>query len=138
MSAAEKEKYELKEQLRLLRGEMSGDLQDLGVRLNLVQRFQNSFVENQKKWLIGGLIVGSVLAFSSSRRSSRKKEKSSDSGLAKSLFLGLLGESAKQIIKLYAPSVGNYLRNEIEHHASIRAGKSGPIENPLKEPSENF
>lgn len=128
MSGAEKEKYELKEQLRVLRGEMSGDLESIGTRLNVVQRFQNSFRKNQNRWLLGGLITGSILAFSSSRRSFSKKAPSITNSWTKNLFLGLLGMTTKQIIKQSAPSIANYLQKEIGQRATTKTQDSSPYQ----------
>ena len=137
MSSSEKEKHELKEQLRLLRGDMSEDLENLGGRLNVVQRFQNSFVENQKKWLIGGLVVGTILAFSSSRRSFTKKAPTGSESLVKNLFLGLLGMATKQILKQAAPSIAKLLQSEIEQRTTVRAKGAPSVKQPRQNENEH-
>ena len=130
MSSSEKEKYELKEQLRILRGDLSGDLENIGGQLNVVQRFQNSFEQNRKKWLLGGLIVGTLFAFSTSRRSFGRKQPRIGDGLMKNLFLGLLGMTSKQIIKQSAPALAKFLQREIGHAAAARVRTPQATEEP--------
>gem|GEM_PF-4314730 len=113
MSNAEKRKLELKEQLRLLRGEISGNLENIGNRLNVVQRLQSAVIRNQKKWLIGALVIGGVLAFSSARH--RTSGNSPDSGSKGSWFFDLLGKTGKQIVQMSAPSLAKILCRGVEH-----------------------
>ncbi len=128
MGASERKKSELTGQLQVLRGEMSEDFENLGVRLNVVQRFQNSFVKYQKQWLIGGVIVGAAVVFSSSDRSSRKKGRETGNSLVKSLILGLLTKTTKQIIRQSVPSLAKYLQSEIEQRVFIDPKNSSGIE----------
>lgn len=139
MGASERKKSELTEQLQMLRGEMSGDLENLGVRLNVVQRFQNSFARNQKKWLIGGVIVGAALVFSSPRRGSSKKGAGIGNSLMKNLFLGLLTKTTKQIIRQSVPSIAMYLQNKIEQRVFSESTDPREIDREYKsDNSENF
>lgn len=139
MGASERKKSELTEQLQVLRGEMSGDLENLGTRLNVVQRFQNSFAKNQKKWLIGGVIVGAALVFSSPRRNSGKKKSGIGDSSIKNLFLGLLTKTTKEIIRQSVPSLAKFLQNEIEQRAFSESTNSREIDQEQKaDNSEKF
>ena len=133
MNSTDKEKYELKEQLRILRGELSGDLESIGGRLNVVQRFQNSFLKDRNKWLIGGLVVGTVVAFTTSKRSFERKEPRMGDGLMKNLFLGLLGMTTKQILKESGPSIAKYLQKELGGVVAARANTTQAADKTLND-----
>ncbi len=132
MSVPKKDKAALLRSLEASRRQISGDLGEVGSKLNVPQRFRDSVSQNTLKWIGGGVAAGALLAILSPIRFRKKKEKAEQvkRGLIGTAFFGLLGLMGKQILLSALPSVQKVAQEGFQQWYATRFGGGPGTEMP--------
>ncbi|MDC0258925.1 hypothetical protein OAK43_01695 [Verrucomicrobiales bacterium] len=118
------EKEALLRSLETSRRQISGDVGEVGHRLNVPERFRQSVSENSFKWIGGCIAVGVAMAIVSPaffRRRPSKAEKTKR-GIMGTAFLGLIGIAGKQILRASLPSIQKVAQDGLQQWYVTRFG----------------
>lgn len=141
MRAADGERQRLLREIEASRRRLAGDLSGFGHAVNLRERLHQSVSRHPAWWLGGGLLAGWALSklVAPGRRRPGAKTGADLAGAARhSLFLGLLGLAAKQILRLSEPALKRLAQQEIERWLLARSPRTGaaPPERPQPTPGD--
>lgn len=117
------------------RARVAGDLAELGGALNVNRRFQESVRRHPGWWIGGGIVAGMVFSrLPVPRLRGRRGEKGKVSrGLP---FLGLLGFTVREILRLSTPALTRAATDRLEQWMTERDPRPAADESTQQVPNE--